>query len=59
MLRVKRKRGGPEPAEALVLSCKRPRTEQGGDIERNLFTLVATVASQVPRALPVPVPQCL
>ncbi|KYO25441.1 probable RNA polymerase II nuclear localization protein SLC7A6OS [Alligator mississippiensis] len=46
VLRVKRKRGGPEPAEALVLSCKRPRTEQGGDIERNLFTLVATVASQ-------------
>uniref|UniRef100_A0A7M4FCS3 Probable RNA polymerase II nuclear localization protein SLC7A6OS n=1 Tax=Crocodylus porosus TaxID=8502 RepID=A0A7M4FCS3_CROPO len=46
VLRVKRKRGGPEPAEVLVLSSKRLRTEQGGDIERNLFTLVATVASQ-------------
>ncbi|XP_063169016.1 probable RNA polymerase II nuclear localization protein SLC7A6OS [Candoia aspera] len=29
VLRVKRKRGGPLPAEALVLACKRLRTEPG------------------------------
>ncbi|KAJ7312025.1 hypothetical protein JRQ81_006355 [Phrynocephalus forsythii] len=53
VLRVKRKRGGPSPAEALVLlACKRLRTEQGaasagGDgVEKNLFKLVATVASE-------------
>uniref|UniRef100_A0A8D0GE88 Probable RNA polymerase II nuclear localization protein SLC7A6OS n=1 Tax=Sphenodon punctatus TaxID=8508 RepID=A0A8D0GE88_SPHPU len=52
VLRVKRKRGGPEPAEALVLACKRFRTEQGlaepreNQVEKNLFKLVVTVASQ-------------
>ncbi|KAM9228471.1 putative RNA polymerase II nuclear localization protein SLC7A6OS isoform 2-T2 [Leptosomus discolor] len=48
VLRVKRKRGGPEPAEALLLACKRLRTE-GGDappVERSLFKLVATVSSK-------------
>lgn len=53
VLRVKRKRGGSVPVEALVLACKRPRTEQeataaGGDgVEKNLFKLVTTVASEV------------
>ncbi|XP_034973994.1 probable RNA polymerase II nuclear localization protein SLC7A6OS [Zootoca vivipara] len=52
VLRVKRKRGGAVPAEALVLACKRLRTEEdaatpGGDeVEKNLFKLVATVASE-------------
>ncbi|XP_015285203.1 PREDICTED: probable RNA polymerase II nuclear localization protein SLC7A6OS [Gekko japonicus] len=54
VLRVKRKRGGSAPAEALLLACKRLRTEseaadatEGGDgVEKNLFKLVATVASQ-------------
>nr|XP_020661392.1 probable RNA polymerase II nuclear localization protein SLC7A6OS [Pogona vitticeps] len=52
VLRVKRKRGGPSPAEALLLACKRLRTEEGaasagGDgVEKNLFKLVATVASE-------------
>ncbi|XP_077166902.1 putative RNA polymerase II nuclear localization protein SLC7A6OS [Paroedura picta] len=54
VLRVKRKRGGSAPAEALLLACKRLRTESevadapaGGDgVEKNLFKLVATVASQ-------------
>lgn len=57
VLRVKRKRGGSAPAEALLLACKRLRTESevadaaaGGDgVEKNLFKLVATVASQVRR----------
>lgn len=49
VLRVQRKRGGPEPAEALLLACKRPRTEPGGapEVERSLFKLVATVSSKV------------
>ncbi|NXM70532.1 S7A6O protein, partial [Serilophus lunatus] len=42
-LRVQRKRGGPEPAEALLLACKRRRAEP---VERNLFKLVATVSSK-------------
>ncbi|NXT22749.1 S7A6O protein, partial [Syrrhaptes paradoxus] len=48
VLRVKRKRGGPEPAEALLLACKRRRSESGGEqpVERSLFKLVATVSSQ-------------
>ncbi|NXG61944.1 S7A6O protein, partial [Hemiprocne comata] len=48
VLRVKRKRGGTEPAEALLLACKRLRTESGGaqPVERNLFKLVATVPSK-------------
>ncbi|NXT78465.1 S7A6O protein, partial [Zapornia atra] len=48
VLRVKRKRGGPEPAEALLLACKRLRTESGGAqaVERSLFKLVATVSSK-------------
>ncbi|XP_067407795.1 probable RNA polymerase II nuclear localization protein SLC7A6OS [Emydura macquarii macquarii] len=51
VLRVKRKRGGSEPAEALVLACKRLRTEPGpapprDPVEKNLFKLVATVSSQ-------------
>ncbi|NWQ95967.1 S7A6O protein, partial [Burhinus bistriatus] len=48
VLRVKRKRGGTEPAEALVLACKRLRTECGGarPVERSLFKLVATVSSK-------------
>ncbi|NXG93148.1 S7A6O protein, partial [Stercorarius parasiticus] len=47
VLRVKRKRGGTEPAEALLLACKRRRTD-GGDrpVERNLFKLLATVSSK-------------
>ncbi|XP_007429236.1 probable RNA polymerase II nuclear localization protein SLC7A6OS [Python bivittatus] len=57
VLRVKRKRGGPLPAEALVLACKRLRTEPGaaaasssspgeGEVEKTLFKLVATVNSE-------------
>ncbi|KAM6057843.1 putative RNA polymerase II nuclear localization protein SLC7A6OS isoform 2-T2 [Chlamydotis macqueenii] len=48
VLRVKRKRGGTEPAEALLLACKRLRTEGGGaqPVERSLFKLVATVSSK-------------
>ncbi|XP_005444699.2 probable RNA polymerase II nuclear localization protein SLC7A6OS isoform X1 [Falco biarmicus] len=48
VLRVKRKRGGTEPAEALLLACKRLRTERGGaqPVERSLFKLVATVSSK-------------
>ncbi|XP_071613109.1 probable RNA polymerase II nuclear localization protein SLC7A6OS isoform X1 [Heliangelus exortis] len=48
VLRVKRKRGGTEPAEALLLACKRLRTECGGaqPVEKNLFKLVATVSSK-------------
>ncbi|XP_054696515.1 probable RNA polymerase II nuclear localization protein SLC7A6OS isoform X2 [Grus americana] len=48
VLRVKRKRGGTEPAEALLLACKRLRTECGGaqPVERSLFKLVATVSSK-------------
>ncbi|XP_057281408.1 probable RNA polymerase II nuclear localization protein SLC7A6OS isoform X1 [Pezoporus wallicus] len=49
VLRVKRKRSGTEAAEALLLACKRLRTEDGGGaqaVERNLFKLVATVASK-------------
>ncbi|NXA07844.1 S7A6O protein, partial [Sapayoa aenigma] len=43
VLRVRRKRGGPEPAEALLLACKRRRAEP---VERSLFKLVATVSSK-------------
>ncbi|NWU18462.1 S7A6O protein, partial [Cephalopterus ornatus] len=43
VLRVRRKRGGPEPAEALLLACKRRREEP---VERSLFKLVATVSSK-------------
>ncbi|NXM09550.1 S7A6O protein, partial [Tyrannus savana] len=43
VLRVQRKRGGPEPAEALLLACKRRREEP---VERSLFKLVATVSSK-------------
>uniref|UniRef100_A0A8C3KJQ6 Probable RNA polymerase II nuclear localization protein SLC7A6OS n=1 Tax=Calidris pygmaea TaxID=425635 RepID=A0A8C3KJQ6_9CHAR len=46
VLRVKRKRGGTEPAEALLLACKRPRTGGGPPVEKGLFTLVATVSSK-------------
>ncbi|NXN23900.1 S7A6O protein, partial [Nycticryphes semicollaris] len=50
VLRVKRKRGGTEPAEALLLACKRLRTECGGGggqpVEKSLFKLVATVSSK-------------
>lgn len=58
VLRVKRKRNA-EPAEALVLACKRlrsgevessaPETPEGQETgaERNVFQLVATVRSQV------------
>ncbi|XP_035192457.1 probable RNA polymerase II nuclear localization protein SLC7A6OS isoform X2 [Oxyura jamaicensis] len=48
VLRVQRKRGGPEPAGALLLACKRPRTEPGGapEVEKSLFKLVATVSSK-------------
>ncbi|NXV34307.1 S7A6O protein, partial [Rissa tridactyla] len=48
VLRVKRKRGGAEPAEALLLACKRLRTDCGGDgpVERSLFKLLATVSSK-------------
>ncbi|KAF4793008.1 putative RNA polymerase II nuclear localization protein SLC7A6OS [Turdus rufiventris] len=43
VLRVRRKRGGPEPAEALLLACKRRRAEP---VETNLFKLVTTVSSK-------------
>ncbi|XP_066183923.1 probable RNA polymerase II nuclear localization protein SLC7A6OS isoform X2 [Sylvia atricapilla] len=43
VLRVRRKRGGPEPAEALLLACKRRRAEP---VENDLFKLVATVSSK-------------
>ncbi|XP_053843005.1 probable RNA polymerase II nuclear localization protein SLC7A6OS isoform X1 [Vidua macroura] len=43
VLRVRRKRGGPEPAEALLLACKRRRAEP---VETNLFKLVVTVSSK-------------
>ncbi|NXU68468.1 S7A6O protein, partial [Horornis vulcanius] len=43
VLRVRRKRGGSEPAEALLLACKRRRAEP---VETNLFKLVATVSSK-------------
>ncbi|XP_075289792.1 putative RNA polymerase II nuclear localization protein SLC7A6OS isoform X2 [Opisthocomus hoazin] len=48
VLRVRRKRGGPEPAEALLLACKRRRAEGGAAlaVERGLFQLVATVPSK-------------
>ncbi|XP_061449773.1 probable RNA polymerase II nuclear localization protein SLC7A6OS isoform X2 [Rhineura floridana] len=53
VLRVKRKRGEAVPAEALVLACKRLRTEEDtattpaeDEVEKNLFKLVATVASE-------------
>ncbi|KAM6324893.1 putative RNA polymerase II nuclear localization protein SLC7A6OS isoform 2-T2 [Podargus strigoides] len=48
VLRVKRKRGGTEPAEALLLACKRLRTECGAapPVEKSLFKLVATVSSK-------------
>jgi hypothetical protein len=59
VLRVKRKRNA-EPAEALVLACKRPRSsevesaaretpegQEAAAAERNVFQLVATVRSQV------------
>lgn len=58
VLRVKRKRNA-EPAEALVLACKRPRSsevesaaretpegQEAAAAERNVFQLVATVRSQ-------------
>ncbi|KAM9301997.1 putative RNA polymerase II nuclear localization protein SLC7A6OS [Gastrophryne carolinensis] len=51
VLRVKRKRGA-DPAEALLISCKRLRSEQekeaaaGGAPEQQLFRLAATVTSQ-------------
>uniref|UniRef100_A0A8C8R9Y6 Probable RNA polymerase II nuclear localization protein SLC7A6OS n=1 Tax=Pelusios castaneus TaxID=367368 RepID=A0A8C8R9Y6_9SAUR len=51
VVRVKRKRCGLEPAEALVLACKRLRPEPGPALpghvlEKNLFKLAATVSSQ-------------
>ncbi|XP_026544117.1 probable RNA polymerase II nuclear localization protein SLC7A6OS [Notechis scutatus] len=61
VLRVKRKRGGSLPVEALVLACKRLRGEAGaaaeaasssssspgeGEVEKTLFKLVATVNSE-------------
>ncbi|XP_076880063.1 putative RNA polymerase II nuclear localization protein SLC7A6OS [Brachyhypopomus gauderio] len=60
ILRVKRKRG-TDPADALLLACKRirpessgaqpepapePEEEEGGAVENSVFKLVATVASQ-------------
>lgn len=58
ILRVKRKRG-TDPADALLLACKRirPETSQGSgetvpepneaEVENSVFKLVATVATQV------------
>lgn len=58
ILRVKRKRG-TDPADALLLACKRirPETSQSSDesvpepseaeMENSVFKLVATVATQV------------
>ncbi|NXU83271.1 S7A6O protein, partial [Xiphorhynchus elegans] len=43
VLRVRRKRGGPDPAEALLLACKRRREEP---VEQSLFRLAATVSSR-------------
>ncbi|XP_044516498.1 probable RNA polymerase II nuclear localization protein SLC7A6OS [Gracilinanus agilis] len=51
VLRVRRKRGA-DPAEALVLACKRQRSEEGATatgsapVEENVFKLAATVCSQ-------------
>ncbi|XP_073515411.1 probable RNA polymerase II nuclear localization protein SLC7A6OS [Phyllobates terribilis] len=53
VLRVKRKRGA-EPAGALIISCKRPRTEEeeeergaeAGAVRTQVFKLAATVSSQ-------------
>ncbi|XP_043839830.1 probable RNA polymerase II nuclear localization protein SLC7A6OS [Dromiciops gliroides] len=55
VLRVRRKRGA-DPAEALVLACKRPRSgapeeeaavaARPGPVEENVFKLAATVSSQ-------------
>ena len=64
ILRVKRKRG-TDPADALLLACKRirPETSQNtgetvpepneAEVENSVFKLVATVATQVrgPRVL--------
>ncbi|NXL57993.1 S7A6O protein, partial [Chordeiles acutipennis] len=49
VLRVKRKRGGTEPAEALLLACKRLRTERSGaqPVERSLFKLNEPVQKYV------------
>uniref|UniRef100_A0A4W5Q1L3 Uncharacterized protein n=1 Tax=Hucho hucho TaxID=62062 RepID=A0A4W5Q1L3_9TELE len=59
ILRVKRKRG-TDPADALLLACKRIRPEttsqtagetvpepDDAEVENSVFKLVATVASQV------------
>ena len=58
ILRVKRKRG-TDPADALLLACKRirPETSQSpgepepepneAEVENSVFKLVATVATQV------------
>lgn len=58
ILRVKRKRG-TDPADALLLACKRirPETSQSSDesvpepseaeVENSVFKLLATVATQV------------
>ncbi|XP_065589354.1 probable RNA polymerase II nuclear localization protein SLC7A6OS [Cyrtonyx montezumae] len=48
VLRVQRKRGGAEPAEALLLACKRLRAEPGqaAPVEEGVFKLVATVSSK-------------
>ncbi|KAM5138710.1 putative RNA polymerase II nuclear localization protein SLC7A6OS [Mantella aurantiaca] len=48
VLRVKRKRGA-DPAEALIISCKRIRTEEEDEkdqVTKQLFRLAATVTSQ-------------
>ncbi|NWH63472.1 S7A6O protein, partial [Geococcyx californianus] len=47
VLRVRRKRGGAEPAGALLLACKRLRTESAAPpVESSLFRLVGTVPSK-------------
>lgn len=58
ILRVKRKRG-TDPADALLLACKRIRPESSqnsgetapepneAEVENSVFKLVATVATQV------------
>ncbi|XP_074864864.1 putative RNA polymerase II nuclear localization protein SLC7A6OS isoform X2 [Carettochelys insculpta] len=56
VLRVKRKRGGSEPAEALVIACKRLCTEQGpaparDSLERSLFKLNEPIQKYIQEAV--------
>lgn len=48
VIRIKRKRN-EEPAPAIVVSCKKPRKDDGLDepLSQNVLTLVGTVKSGV------------